>query len=87
MARARFANFARTLATLCADICRILKYKIRRSDCNFNNIIFNKTRKAFDMQMRIANNKGIGITKKQAKPITHDQETVLWQFFLNKEGF
>lgn len=26
------------------------------------------------MQMRIANNKGIGTTKKQAKPITHDQE-------------
>lgn len=39
------------------------------------------------MQMRIANNKGIGTTKKQAKPITHDQETVLWQYFLNKERF
>lgn len=39
------------------------------------------------MQMRIANNKGIGTTKKQAKPITQDQETVLWQYFLNKERF
>lgn len=39
------------------------------------------------MQMRIANNKGIGITKKQARLITHDQETVLWQYLLNKEGF
>lgn len=41
----------------------------------------------FDMQMRIANNIGIGTTKKQATPITHDQETVLWQYLLNKEGF
>lgn len=90
MARARFANFAKTLATLCADISRIMKYEIRRSDCNFCRPIISyliKQGRLFDMQMRIANNKGIGTTKKQAKPITHDQETVLWQYFLNKEIF
>lgn len=46
-----------------------------------------KQGRLFDIQMRIANNKGIGTTKKQAKSITHDQETVLWQYLLNKEGF
>lgn len=90
MARARFAKFARTLATLCANICRILKYEIRRPDCNFCRPIISyliKQGRLFDIQMRIANNKGIGTTKKQAKSITLDQETVLWQYLLKKEGF
>lgn len=39
------------------------------------------------MQMRIVKYRGFGTTKKQAKPITHGQETVLRQYFLNKEAF
>ena len=74
---------SKTLYNLCAGICRFLRVNLNRPDLNFlnaSNINFNKAQKALDAQMRITTSKGVGVTKKkQAEPITFDQEKVLWE--------
>jgi hypothetical protein len=72
---------ATTLNQLLAGLSRYLKDELNRPDLNLynpNNVYFNRFRQTLDAQMKLVTEKGIGTVKRQAQPITEEQEKCLW---------
>ena len=71
-----------TLYNLVCGLARYFKEDLQRPDLNFMNpgfIHFNRFRQTLDSQMKMATEEGIGTVKKQAQPISEEQERVLWE--------
>ena len=71
-----------SLYNLCAALARYFKEDLGRPDLNFmnsNNAHFNRFKQCLDSLMKYVTELGIGSVKKQAKPISIEQERALWK--------
>jgi len=71
-----------TLYNLLCGLARYIKEDLQRPDLNFMNtrcIHFKRFREILNSQMKLATHEGISTLKRQAQPITEEQERVLWE--------